>query len=277
MSLKLLVIFVTLWINGCTSLSSLWRSPKPSPTVSIPAAAPASPSSAPVAKPTIAGDPFENGVDKAASATTLTQSAQTADDWKLIINQWQQAIAFMKAVPASHSNRAAAQKLIPDYQRSLALAQQRAKGGIPVSASAKPSVGEPVSLIPIPQSSASPTPTPSTPEATNALNAVNRQQIQFFTKQKRFAATLKELELPESGENYQYSIVEVQANYVAAKAIAKKGDRANYTSAVAVTKDEANKDTTQSTVCASKPALGAAPPLPQLVNQKLQCPPNSNP
>jgi hypothetical protein len=75
-------------------------------------------------------NPFVKGVDKAASATQLAQSAQTTDDWRLVLSQWQRAIAFMQAVPASDPNHAAAQKLLVQYRQALARTQQLAKVGV---------------------------------------------------------------------------------------------------------------------------------------------------
>lgn len=58
-------------------------------------------------------------------AATIAQSAILPDDWKLVANQWQQAIALLKSVPASHPQKALAQKKIAEYQSNLAYANQQ--------------------------------------------------------------------------------------------------------------------------------------------------------
>jgi hypothetical protein len=62
---------------------------------------------------------FREAVNKAMSAATITQSAKSKDDWNLVASQWQEAIALMKAVPASSPNYALAQKKVVEYQPNL--------------------------------------------------------------------------------------------------------------------------------------------------------------
>jgi hypothetical protein len=64
-------------------------------------------------------DSFREAVNKAMSAATITQSAKSKDDWNLVASQWQEAIALMKAVPASSPNYAVAQKKVVEYQPNL--------------------------------------------------------------------------------------------------------------------------------------------------------------
>lgn len=71
-------------------------------------------------------DPFSQAIDKAKSAATLAQSAQSSKDWDLVISQWLQAIAGMQAVPADNPRRAYAQKKVAEYFQSLAVARQKA-------------------------------------------------------------------------------------------------------------------------------------------------------
>ncbi|HEY9727815.1 MAG TPA: hypothetical protein V6D50_15305 [Chroococcales cyanobacterium] len=47
-------------------------------------------------------------------------------DWLLVVSQWQEAVALMKAVPASHSKYTVAQQKIMEYQRNLDYAQNNA-------------------------------------------------------------------------------------------------------------------------------------------------------
>lgn len=69
---------------------------------------------------------FELALDKAYSALSISQSAQSSDDWNLVVSQWQEAIALLKAVPAHSRYKAIAQTKIAEYQRNLTHAQQQA-------------------------------------------------------------------------------------------------------------------------------------------------------
>lgn len=71
-------------------------------------------------------DPFPKAIEKATSAATLAQSAQSQKDWDVVISQWLQAIAGMQAVPADNPRRAYAQKKLAEYFQNLAIARQKA-------------------------------------------------------------------------------------------------------------------------------------------------------
>ncbi|WP_009634189.1 retropepsin-like aspartic protease family protein [Synechocystis sp. PCC 7509] len=71
-------------------------------------------------------DRFEMALDKAYGALTISQSAQGAEDWRLIALQWSEAIALMKTVPVRSPYKAIAQKKIIQYQQNLNYAQQQA-------------------------------------------------------------------------------------------------------------------------------------------------------
>ena len=71
-------------------------------------------------------DRFEQALDKAYGAATITQSAQSTEDWRAIAIQWREAISLMKAVPASSPHKVIARKKIIQYQQSLKYAQQQA-------------------------------------------------------------------------------------------------------------------------------------------------------
>jgi hypothetical protein len=68
---------------------------------------------------------FQEALDTAMGAATIAQSAQSKDDWNLVVSRWQSAISLLKAVPKSSANYAIAQKKIADYQRNLAYAQKQ--------------------------------------------------------------------------------------------------------------------------------------------------------
>jgi len=75
---------------------------------------------------------FDIALDKASGALAISQSAQSPDDWGLVANQWNEAIALMKSVPASSPNKAIAQKKLVQYQQNLSYAQQQASRPVQV-------------------------------------------------------------------------------------------------------------------------------------------------
>ncbi len=83
------------------------------------------------AKPIAAGsanDPFREAVNKAMSASELTQAAATAEDWNEVAAKWQAAIELMKSVPTSSPHYDLAQKkATEEYPKNLTYAQQRAE------------------------------------------------------------------------------------------------------------------------------------------------------
>jgi predicted aspartyl protease len=75
---------------------------------------------------------FEIGLDKAVGAWRISQSAQSPDDWKLVANQYQEAIAFMQKVPPQSPEFDAAQNKSTEYRGQVQTAQQKATP-LPVS------------------------------------------------------------------------------------------------------------------------------------------------
>lgn len=110
--------------------------------------------------------------DKAISAANLMQSAQSKEDWTLVINQWKRAIALLPPLSAAGAQKAAVQQKRADYQSKLADAQQKAKtnprqlvtgaqptgGGIPLIVA--PNSPDATTASPSPTNSPSPSPSP---------------------------------------------------------------------------------------------------------------------
>jgi predicted aspartyl protease len=69
------------------------------------------------------GNFFERGLDKAAGAFSISQSAQSASDWNLVANQYQDAIALMKLVQRGNPYFDIAQSKIAEYRRQVESAQ----------------------------------------------------------------------------------------------------------------------------------------------------------
>ncbi|UBF28157.1 type IV pilin-like G/H family protein [Kovacikia minuta CCNUW1] len=266
-------------------------SPQPSPIV------PSSPGTAsPSPQPTIPGDPFQKGIDKATSAKVLAQDGQTPEDWNLVITQWQRAIAFMKTVPRSSRTYASAQKLLPTYQAELARAQQIAKRGgrNPSSRIAKDNSKGGIPLI----VSAGGTDA----DGATTIASLNQQQIDFFTRQKRFAANLPELNssFPGNNPSYVYRTSGVGNNRAISTAIAKQDGLNSYIGAVFVVRDaknndrknnngknndgknspENNNETPDETIvaiaCVTAQPSKTPPTIPQLQGKEARCPAGSS-
>lgn len=269
-----LAIATTL-IACSTSRPSITASPLPdvssSPVISTPSPLPIT-----------VGDPFAKGVDKAASASSLAQSAQSADDWKLVLTQWQQAIAFMEAVPPSSPNHTAAQKLLPIYQQALVRTQQQAKVGgdsrNPIAAQGNINEGG-IPLVSSSQSPISPEITKdATTTATATVNALLQQQTEFFAKQKRFAASIAELGsgVLADTSSYVYGTRILQSKQVVATATAKQDGLPSYTGTLFSVKDDKNTESTITTVCLTSKPSKMPPAVPQLIGKEGQCPAGSS-
>lgn len=266
---------IVMTLTACATSRPTATSP---PEIVIASPSAGSPSPAPI----VTGDPFAKGVDKAASATSLAQSAQTPEDWNLVLSQWQRAIAFMKAVPSSSPNYKASQNLLPSYQQALARTQQQVRRGGTQSSSGvtQRSAEGGVPLIAGEQSSASPDGSKDavrTMEAAITISALLQQQQEFFEKQKRFAASLTELgtSIPASTPNYSYSTSVGQAKQAIATATAKQDGMPSYTGAILFVKDDKNNTTPVAAVCFTNPFKKTPPPSPQLVGKDAQCPAGS--
>lgn len=243
----------------------------PTPEITVPTPGRSSPSPT----PTVSGDPFQKGVDRASSATTLTQSAQTPDDWSLVLSRWKEAIGFMQAVPPASPNHAAAKKLLTEYQQSLARAQQQAKRGpnrSPILARVNPEGGIPLIAL------ESPAKGDAANEPVNTMNALVQQQIQFWLKEKRFATNLQELgsNLPASSNRYLYSTRPLQERQAIVTAAARQGEMPSYTGAIFFVKDENNSENPITGICVTSQPSRVPPALPQLVGKQVKCPAGSS-
>lgn len=107
---------------------------------------------------------LQQAEDKAMSAASLQQSAQTKEDWSLVINQWRQAIKILTQIPANSPQKAIVQQQLADYQSKLAQAQRSASSpssAIPVQTAPRKD-GVPMIIIPGGDPSPSPSPSPTT-------------------------------------------------------------------------------------------------------------------
>lgn len=89
---------------------------------SMPASSPA-PKSA-VRKP-IPDDRYQTALDRADSARSISTSAQSPEDWELVVSRWKSAIELLKQVPKSDPNKNLANRKIIEFQKKLAIAKNR--------------------------------------------------------------------------------------------------------------------------------------------------------
>lgn len=78
-------------------------------------------------------DYYQRAQNKADSAISIGQSAQSPGDWQLVVSRWQQAIALLEAIPPDSPQRAVALTKIAEYQGHLARAQEQAQSNHPAA------------------------------------------------------------------------------------------------------------------------------------------------
>lgn len=109
-------------LSGDRSNSELVQ-PATSPVASP---APVAPVASPAASTPQPPDPYQQAISRASSAFTISQSARSQDDWRLVASRWQQAIDLLASVPAASPNRSLAQTKLVEYRRNLDYAQEQA-------------------------------------------------------------------------------------------------------------------------------------------------------
>lgn len=67
---------------------------------------------------------YQQALDKAESAASISASAQSPEDWKLVAAQWKDAIALMKQVSPNDTNRTSAMQEIARMEVGLDRSQQ---------------------------------------------------------------------------------------------------------------------------------------------------------
>jgi len=175
---------------GCSQVNSLWsfnEQPEPvassSPSPADDLADDPEPVPTPISQPPLAAkDTYERGLDAAYSAASLGQSAQSPEDWQLVMSRWQEAIKLLKGVPSSSPYHAIAQPKIAEYQRNLGIAQQQASRP---SAPSRTIVATAPGTVALPITP-SPTKTPSTPGSPtpSKTNTANPQVIKVPIKRR---------------------------------------------------------------------------------------------
>lgn len=90
---------------------------------------------------------LELALDKALGGSSISQSAQSPDDWNLVVNKFQDAIALMQQVQPDSPNFPFAQRKIAEYQDQIKLARQKAEPGNLAS----PVTKQPQVVVAVPQ------------------------------------------------------------------------------------------------------------------------------
>ena len=101
---------------GCSRMQSTRPPQASTPVVRV------TPSSSP--KPI--EDFYQDALDRAGSARTISQSAQSLDDWQLVASRWKNAIASLKQVPKSDPNRKLVNQKLSEFNQALGAAEDRA-------------------------------------------------------------------------------------------------------------------------------------------------------
>jgi predicted aspartyl protease len=113
-------------VSSVAAPQSAQAVPTASPTTAAKPAGSAKPKVSPAPAANLP-DTFKLALDKAASAKSISQSAQSPDDWALVASRWQQAIGLLKKVPATSPNRKQVKARLAEYQQKLAYARKQAQ------------------------------------------------------------------------------------------------------------------------------------------------------
>ncbi|NEP16968.1 MAG: aspartyl protease [Leptolyngbya sp. SIO4C1] len=68
---------------------------------------------------------YTTAVELASAAAKLGQTAQSSDDWQLIVSRWTRAVEALQTVPQSDRSYATAQTKLGEYRRNLSYAKAR--------------------------------------------------------------------------------------------------------------------------------------------------------
>jgi clan AA aspartic protease (TIGR02281 family) len=133
-----------LLLNACgTTAPPPSPNPTTSPAVSVEPVANTSPS--PSASPTdtaalnstIANDRYQEALNTAAAARSVSETAMAKEDWSLVADRWQESVKLLKMIPKNSINYPLAMKILPQYQQNLSYARQKATNYKPPSSDQK--------------------------------------------------------------------------------------------------------------------------------------------
>ncbi|MFM7407259.1 MAG: TIGR02281 family clan AA aspartic protease [Cuspidothrix sp.] len=161
---------------------------------------------------------FEQALNRATGAKSISQSAVSVEDWNLVASQFQEAIALMRQVRRDSDNYAVAQRKIREYRRQVTLARQKAQGKTLASAQTKRSsviinVPKPQMTEVVPPSRNLKTTTPSvSPPVTNSVNILPLNGEVFIAPIKRRVGGTPIIEVTFNGTQRFEMIVDTGAS-----------------------------------------------------------------
>lgn len=148
---------------------------------------------------------FEQGLDKAVSAFSISQSAQSTEDWNLVANQFIEAIALMKKVPVNSPYYPNAQSKILEYQRQVRLARRKAAPPIYI----QPTIEPKKIVVAVPKASIRPKVAPEQQTIVcESIRALNSHQCSHITLTEKQPQTSPLVSTPELF-NQQQEVVSV--------------------------------------------------------------------
>ena len=206
---------VLLLLSGAMLLGATACSRNPTVKAAVQSAEEASPLSASVEPPapkpqpvtTRTVDPYKLALEKADSASNITVSAQSQDDWNLVASRWQQAIQLMRSIPGTSPYRSLAKAKLAEYQRNLAYAKQQAR-----RASSGEIASEPTFLPLAPRTYSAPgSASDSKPEAI-VSNTTARNQRVYIARIKRRAGGTPVIDVTFNGRRSFEMIVDTGAS-----------------------------------------------------------------
>ncbi len=119
--------------TGKNSTSPLKVVPASKPATPI-AANPKPPTAQPATKPVApeiqftSSPAYQQALDRAESAESISASAQSPEDWQLVISQWKESIALMKQVSPKDPNRKLALQQLTRMEAGLDRSKQKLDG-----------------------------------------------------------------------------------------------------------------------------------------------------
>ena len=124
------VEYQTNWSYARTQVTQIAYAPPPPPPLfpmpvtNTPLLPPPPPPQAP-SPPPQPQEIFRYAVNQAMSAASLTQWAETQEDWIKVAQEWHQAIGLMKSVPEESRDYSTAQEKAIEYQTNWSYAQEQ--------------------------------------------------------------------------------------------------------------------------------------------------------
>jgi predicted aspartyl protease len=88
-------------------------------------------------------DKYQEALNTAAAARSISESAISREDWSLVAEHWQESVKMLQSIPQSSINYRFALKILPQYRQNLNYARQKSN-----NFRARKPPSEPVGLIP---------------------------------------------------------------------------------------------------------------------------------